>query len=657
MNRQKFCKKFLVCALSLLLFFAVGVAPPAFAAGSQAVVDQSDWQNLTGEDRYIQYHDNYHLDIEETGLLDAIDAAINGLANIILALITSLGYAVCNCFYFVLDFDLAALFSPQLDSIQSALKSSVFDALFILALAASLFGLAKQLARRNVSGLFADLAKILAILVLSVLVTRYSAVTISGATSISKGVGMSALADLNGQSSLNVSNYSSQAAGLLWKSLVHQPWESLEFMGMGSYTEADVEAFLTTPKNDDDAREALVASYPGGFSKKLGGARVGLEVLYLVVFIIKSLIFLALAIIQLAFQALAIFVVLLAPVILLLSLVPAFGGVDLIGAWFKKLLETQIMVFLVMLLVGLLIQLETLMYGLSSSFGWLSVMIVETFIFGVLALNYKSVLGMFKKAGTMVQYPVMARRQLERTDLFSMTANAKNLATTTQRKFGQVTAPVSSIASFATAHISSAFADTSVPKRPATYTPSPPSAAPIPTDQAAAAPHNPGTPTSQHVRVRRPTTTPPTSNIPPSPPLPDTGPDGSPNPPPRPTTVPAPAQGTTPAPPPPPAASPKRPKAFNHGDVLMADDTAPAPLPSATEAQAPPPAAQRPRTPASATPPAKASSRQRPHPAHSSSPASVPPAQYIPPSPAPESPDGAPAPARPRTQEPSQIQS
>ena len=243
----------------------------------------------------------------------------------------------------------------------------------------------------------------------------------------------------------------------------------------------------------------------------------------------------------------------------------------------------------------------------------------------------------------MVQYPVMARRQLERTDLFSMTANAKNLAATTQRKFGQVTAPVSSIASSAAAHISSAFPIQAYLNARYLY-PSPLSAAPIPTDQATAALIIPVPQRrSMFGYGDRPRPHPlPIFHLPTSP---QYRARWISNPPPRPTTAPAPAQGTTPAPPPPTAASPSVPEAFNHGDVLMADDTAPAPLPSATEAQAPPPpAAQRPRTPASATPPAKASFGSVHTPRILSSPAPVPPAQYIPPSPAPESPAGAPAP-------------
>lgn len=577
-------KKFLTCVLALLLLCVIGIAPAAFAEGSKAVVDQSDWQDLTGEDRYIQYHDNYHLDIEKTGLLDAIDSAINGVANIILSLITALGFAVCNCFYFVLDFDLAALFAPQLDSIQTALKSSVFDTLFVLAFAASLFGLAKQLAKRNISGLLADLGKVLVIMVLSILVTQYSAVTISGATSIAKGVGMNALADLNGQSTLNVSNYSSQAAGLLWKSLVHQPWESLEFIGMDSHTDEDVEAFLTTSKNDDAAREALVASYSGGFSKKLGGSRVGLEVLYLIVFAIKALIFLALAIIQLGFQALAVFVVLLAPVILLLSLIPAFGGVNLIGSWFRKLLETQIMVFLVMLLVGLLLKIETLMYGLSASFGWLSVMIVETFVFGVLALNYKTVLGMFKKAGTMIQYPAMAQRQLERTDLFSVSAGMRNFASSTQRQAGKIAVPISNLASSAASHVSDTLEKTNGVKRPYSYAPF------VPETESGPLPPNPGNSVSQHVRVRKHPVAPPASATGPMPPEPATGaatperplttpppakqsvlsaaPEGAALPL-RPTTTPLPAGSPAPAP---HQSSRTTRRSLNLGEPLMADD-------------------------------------------------------------------------------------
>ena len=51
------------------------------------------------------------------------------------------------------------------------------------------------------------------------------------------------------------SEYAATAAGVLWVSLVHEPWKSLEFAGY-DYADEDVEFFLT--ETDEDTRNNKV---------------------------------------------------------------------------------------------------------------------------------------------------------------------------------------------------------------------------------------------------------------------------------------------------------------------------------------------------------------------------------------------------------------
>lgn len=150
-------------------------------------------------------------------------------------------------FYHALSFDLAALLQPQIDSIQLALHDSVFTPLLQVALMGAIVLAITKYARRDFSGLLGQLGKVIFIMVLSLMIVRDSATLLSYATSVTKSVSVSILTGISGTNvESNINNYSASAAGILWVSLVHEPWKSLEF-GEYDYTSEDVEFFFQHP--------------------------------------------------------------------------------------------------------------------------------------------------------------------------------------------------------------------------------------------------------------------------------------------------------------------------------------------------------------------------------------------------------------------------
>lgn len=401
----------IVCSLSCVQTYA-----------ADAIVTIKEFDEIKGEGEYINsdYRDNYHFDIEKTGPLEVGYKNLNNIANVLLKILTLFGYLVSALFYQGLNFDVADLFSAHIGTIQGALKKSIFDGFFILAFVGAAWSMMKKVAKNDTKGFFVQVGQVILITLLASFVVTNSATVLSGATSITKDLAASALVNIQGSGKSNTESYAAETSGYLWKTLVHDPWYSLEF----SKTQPDeekVKEFLTTAPNTDD-RNDLVEGYrkkheekdPNIFSMGSGIVRIGYLIVYLIPFLAKSLIFLFMAAIQLGCQLMAIFYVLLAPVILLLSLIPAYGGFEMISSWLRKILETQIMIVIVTFIIGVVIKMDGLLYAWTSKLGWLVVILMETVIFALVVLNYKTILRTMGKVTKTLQRPSALRGQFSR---------------------------------------------------------------------------------------------------------------------------------------------------------------------------------------------------------------------------------------------------
>ena len=395
---------------------------PIYAMGFGEI---PEFNNLSGDAQYIRsdYRNNYQLDIEKTGMLDVGDKMFNAVANILFFLVTNISYVVCAVFYFSMQLDIPYIFSKHIDGIQAALRGSVFEPLFLLAFAASAFSFVKQLIRRNFTGLLTDIFKVIFILLLSFLVVTKSADTLSNVIGLTKNIAVSALKNINDAKStdFNPKSFAAESAGLIWKSLVHNVWLSLEF-GKTDIDEGTVKEFLTV--TDPVKREKLVEDYRAGLgeddknimAKSTGIGRIGFLIVYLIPLFVNSAVYLIISVIQLAFQIMAIFFVLLAPVILLLSLVPAFGGFDLLSNWTTKIIETQLSILVITFLLGLLLKFNQLLYDRTAEYGWFGVIVIQTLIMVIVVLNRNKILKSLSGIHKMQNSPHSMRYKMRNAD-------------------------------------------------------------------------------------------------------------------------------------------------------------------------------------------------------------------------------------------------
>lgn len=374
---KRTCKIFL-CVMALFLLLPAGQVRAEEGIKSPGVFD-----NLEGDAKYLEkdYRNNYILDIEETSVLEVHFASINGIANALFAAIRYLALATVTVFYYAVTFDVGDIFRDEISSIQAALNDTVFEPLLMLAIFACLFMLLIKFARRDIVGGAVELGKAILVIVLSMLVVAKSDVALSNATNITKEIGIEALASVNDTGGLpqNKEDFAAEAAGILWVDLVHEPWKTVEFLHSGEPDDGVIQDFLTT--SDAEERAELVKDFgedAACFKMTIGFERIGFLLIYLIPCIAKCALFIIIAGALLIFQILAVFYLILAVIMLLLFL---FAGYEsILGAWLKKLLETQVMILVLMIMLSLLIRTDVFLFEKVGEYGWFVVLVIQIII-------------------------------------------------------------------------------------------------------------------------------------------------------------------------------------------------------------------------------------------------------------------------------------
>ena len=216
-------------------------------------------------------------------------------------------------------------------------------------------------------------------------------------------------------------DYAAESAGILWQNMVHEPWKSLEF---GDYNSEGIdEEFLSTPP-DSDARKNLVSGHSDipAFNKYNSITRIANGIIYLAIIAIKSVLYIAIAGIMFVFQIFSIFYMLIAPLVLILAFFPSYQSI--INVWFKKFLEVQVCIFIIHLILGLVIKLDSVIFAYSATFGWFMCLIFQIVVIYFLYKERDKIINAFSNVQKAVEVPAYANAMLRNS------FNAKNLPKT-----------------------------------------------------------------------------------------------------------------------------------------------------------------------------------------------------------------------------------
>lgn len=389
-------KKYIIRMTMALLLLCIGMilALSATSAASSPFNIAEDLKNLSGKYYYINNIHNYYLDSQKTGLMDTGANILNNMANIQLNFIKNIVFAACALFYYALDFNIAEMFGSQLNAIQAAMKSSVFEPLFLIGFAGSAIIILKRLLHRDLMGSYGQILKVITLFILSILVVRESAGVLSAATQITSTIGANILT--GGESS--TSSYAAKASGQIWYNMMHIPWEYLEF-GNDDHETTDAETLINLTVNNPD-RTKFIDNWTGNaFTNDYRpGEKVGFLLLYTIPLAAKSILYIFLGCILLLMQLMAVFYVILAPLVLILAMIPGYEHI--LSSWIRKLLESQLSILVMYFLVGMLLKLDELLYdSVAVKWGWLIVIVVQTALYIGVIIKRNELFGMFSSIG------------------------------------------------------------------------------------------------------------------------------------------------------------------------------------------------------------------------------------------------------------------
>ena len=355
-----------------------------------AMGEPESFKNLLGEAKYLQspYRSNYYLDVKSLGLTDLFNKFTNWTANLLWAGVTILTYILLIVFNLGFSMDIADMFKGILDSIMTALKTTIFDEYFLLIVSIAVIYVAISFVRNNLGQVFSRLGYIVITTVLMVVATMYSADIVSGVTTLSKSIGASSIVAISDRESTE--DNIGQVSGELWSNLVHRPWLELEFDGrQGEIENLDgvVDRILSRPGDSEERQkyiDELNKSNQELFKESAGTGRILPSLLILIVNAVKMGVMIVLSIIQIVFQIVTILFVLAFPFMLLLSISPSFGGMSLIANLGNQILGAQVGIVLTSFLLGLMIKLDGLIatyLGGLGTYGWFAITVIQTAIY------------------------------------------------------------------------------------------------------------------------------------------------------------------------------------------------------------------------------------------------------------------------------------
>ncbi|WEV09976.1 TcpH [Clostridium perfringens] len=341
---------------------------------------QEGWGQFIAE----KYRNNYALDIIDTHGWELIDKAITGLTNIVFSGIVMISWFGVNIFRFCFTNDIAAGFANQLNSVLGSLNNGIFNNFFMIVFMISLFSIVYNLYKKNFSAIGSQILAVAIIYATTAFLSNGAVGFLSKTTEFSKTIGTSAIVAINGKENNegSLEDYSKTVVGTLWGNFVQQPWVMLEFDGKLQLMNKDSinkealdysKDILSEPYGSDE-REKALKSIDEKFNNELFSKNgintklVSVCVLF-VITLIKMIILIAVGMIQIGFQLMSILLILLLPFIMLIAIVPFFGGTNIIKGIARKYLGTQLGIIVSSFVLALLVLVDTVTITMFQAWG------------------------------------------------------------------------------------------------------------------------------------------------------------------------------------------------------------------------------------------------------------------------------------------------
>lgn len=321
-----------------------------------------------------QYRANYSLDSGDIGTFDILDKAFNSISNALFYLVITIGWLGINVFNFCFDSNISGKFSESLETVSRSLQNGTFNKFYMIFFMISLVAVVVYFLKRNYAALFIHIIGVTLIIAMSVILTTKSTRNfVVDTNNFSKEIGMTLISSLSGED--DTTEAKDSMIGTLWGNLIHKPWVIIEFDGKVSVDDKNKDAAIEKSKkilslspNSKDRKE-LVKDEINDISFT---SRLASTLILSLITLIKIIIIILIGVIQMFLQVLSNLMIVFSPVILLLAIVPYFGGFNMLKWLGEKYIAIQITIVLLSFIIGALILIDKVMLefflGIGASF-------------------------------------------------------------------------------------------------------------------------------------------------------------------------------------------------------------------------------------------------------------------------------------------------
>lgn len=328
-----------------------------------------------------KFRNNYALDVGDASFFD-VSKILNAIANLVFNMVVTIAWLTLNIFNLCFSSNIPDQFSSILNKVSTAFQNGVFNKFFMIMFMISTIMFVINYAKRNYAAIFSQLMATI------VIITSVAIISSTGArnfvvdtTDFARDIGASLITSINGTDKSSQDGFSedgsptSEMLGTMWANLVQKPWVILEFNGTQSLENGkcndnkdavDLSTDILSKSTDDDEREKIAKDNIKDVSF---ASRAGTTIVLALITIIKCFVIMVLGVLQVFFQILAIGIVLIAPLMFLLAVVPFFGGMNLIKWLGRKYLGVQFGIVLLSFGIAMLVLIDNILLTFFMSVG------------------------------------------------------------------------------------------------------------------------------------------------------------------------------------------------------------------------------------------------------------------------------------------------
>lgn len=396
---KKYAKVILCIVLVLLMntvvVYAAGSDDASADDGLFAALDQ-----VKAKGSYLEYRDNYYLDMEDTSILSSPGAVIfNMLANGIFGWSKNIGCLTAVATRFALGVDIYNLVSDFITPFFNSMRKIVFDsyATYFIAIAAFYFLI--QLLRNRQSQVIGGLIAVALIIAVGLFFyarPMFLLSTLNDITTELSSTVMDAPYDTLTDEEADEATAGDKSVVLIWNVMVHSQWQYLEFGSM-KQAQAHEGDILTLMVESDERVDYIDELENPGLTKGNTASQIerfGLALIFFIFDVLLLVIILGFSVLILGYQFFVLFLAILGTFVFVLALIPGYGT-RLLKRWALKLLTSSAVKILLVFFMAILFIIMNFLYTATATYGLLPVLFMMLSMCVVVAVKRKEIAELF----------------------------------------------------------------------------------------------------------------------------------------------------------------------------------------------------------------------------------------------------------------------